>query len=548
MFLRWKISVYNKEDMCRNPHLGFFMDRIKNNFLDFLLVALFVSLTQFPYLFAALQSDQTYLFSGFLFNPLDGNTYLSKMRQGWEGKWLFELTYSPEKNQPAFLFVFYLFLGHVARIFHLNLVVTYHLARFLASLAVIHALKGFFQWCFEQKRIVRIALVWSIFGAGMGWLALPFGIFGPDFWIAEGYGFLATFANPHFPLAIAVMIWMMTLSQRVLAHPLQAWFALLAGFVLANLSPFAWVITSLVLCVYVGVIYWRNNRNNLKAILLRLGGFCLGGMPFLIYQFWVVRVDAVLAEWNRQNVTPSPDFWEFLIGYFPLAIWAVLGGMKAIRHRKPQALIPLIWLGVSLVLIYFPSPLQRRFMIGLYVPLVALAMNAIEAAPVQEDGALGKTSRGFWLNLSLFISMVTNLVLLFATFQAVQQRDNKIFLYREESKAYEWISEYLPEDAVILAAPESGSFIPAWTGLRVVYGHPFESIEAEKRKQLVERFYQGKLSPLEQKDFLKENSVTAILWGMRERIIAVPEFERFIEQTYPIGYRSEQITIYLVSP
>lgn len=524
------------------------MDKIKNNGFYFLVIVLFVFVTQFPYLYAALQSDQTFLFSGFLLNPLDGNTYLSKMRQGLAGNWLFELTYSPEKSQPVFLFVFYLFLGHVSRLLHLNLVFTYHLARFFASLAVILALKGFFQWCFEQERVVRIALVWSMFGAGMGWLALPFGIFGPDFWIAEGYVFLATFANPHFPLAIAMMVWMMTLSSRGLGHSLQAWFALLVGVVLANLSPFAWVITSLVLGFFLGLVYWRNERDNLKAVLFRLGGFCLGGVPFLIYQFLVVRLDTVLAEWNRQNVTPAPDFWVFLLGYFPLIIWAFFGGMKAMRNREDRTLIPLIWIGISLVLIYFPFSLQRRFMIGLYVPLVALAMKAVGEVTVQRDFALGKNACALWLNLSILISIVTYVILLFATMRATQQRDRAIFLHREEVKAFDWLSEYLPEDTVILVAPESGSFLPAWTGLRVVYGHPFESIQAEEKKQLVERFYQGKLSLLEQRKLLTENSVRAILWGRRERAIASPEFEHVLEQTYPIGYRSEQITIYLVIP
>jgi len=524
------------------------MDKIKRNLIEIVLIVFFLSLTQLPFLYASLKSDETFLFSGFLLNPLDGNTYLSKMRQGWEGNWLFELTYSSEKNQPAFLFVFYLFLGHLSRLFNFDLRLTFHLARLFSSLAVFLALKGFFQWCFKETRTVKVALAWSVFGAGIGWIALPFGGFTPDFWIAEGYVFLATFANPHFPLAIAIMVWMMTLSQDNLKHPLQIWFALLAGFVLANLSPFAWVITSLVLGVFGGISYWRNNRGNLKAILLRLIGFSLGGVPFLLYQFWIVRHDMVLAEWNRQNVTPSPDFWELLLGYLPLAIWAFWGGMKVVRHREAQTLIPLIWIVLSLVLIYFPSSLQRRFMIGLYVPLVALALNAVEDVSIQHKHTVKGNPRAFLLNFSLAISVVTNIVLLFVTIQAVQQRRSTIFLYREELKAFEWLNEQLPEDAVIMAAPESGSFLPAWTDLRVVYGHPFESVQAEKKRELVERFYQGKLSFLEQKKFLTENSVDAILWGVREQAIGNLEFQRILEQTYPIGYHSGQITIYRVVP
>ncbi|RMG05803.1 MAG: hypothetical protein D6735_04925, partial [Acidobacteria bacterium] len=146
------------------------MGKIKHNIGYISVFALFMILTQIPYLYAAWRSDQTAVFSGFLFNPLDGNTYLSKMRQGWEGQWLFELTYSPEKSQPAFLFVFYLLLGHLSRVFHLDLVLTYHLARFVASLALYAALKSFFEWYLGEKRRVEVALFWALSGAGMGWL------------------------------------------------------------------------------------------------------------------------------------------------------------------------------------------------------------------------------------------------------------------------------------------------------------------------------------------------------------------------------------------
>ncbi|PWH18320.1 MAG: hypothetical protein DDG59_06625 [Anaerolineae bacterium] len=519
------------------------MGKIKHNIGYISVFALFMILTQIPYLYAAWRSDQTAVFSGFLFNPLDGNTYLSKMRQGWEGQWLFELTYSPEKSQPAFLFVFYLLLGHLSRVFHLDLVLTYHLARFVASLALYAALKSFFEWYLGEKRRVEVALFWALSGAGMGWLVLPLGYLAPDLWVAEGYGFLAAFANPHFPLAIAIMVWIMTLSHRALEHPLNAWIAFLAGLTLANLSPFAWMISSAGLGIYLGLSLRNTERNMRNLLLFRLVGFGLGGAPFLLYQFYIVRQDAVLAEWNRQNITPSPSFWLLLLGYLPLLLWAFLGGIQIYRQKDARALLPIIWIAVSLGLVYFPSTLQRRFMIGLYIPMVALAMYAFQDLSVMKRNAIGVL-----LNVSLALSMVTNLILLFTVFQAVQQHEKTIFLDREEVEAFDWLREHLPKDAVVLASPESGSFLPAWTGLRVVYGHPFESIHADQRKQAVEQFYQGKLSLLEQSKFLAANSVTAILWGMRERAIAKLELQNTLEQIYPIDYQSEQITIYRAVP
>lgn len=513
-----------------------------------LIAILFLSVTQAPYLYAAFQSDQTFIFGGFLFNPLDANTYLSKMRQGWEGNWLFELTYSPEKNQLAFLFVFYLLLGHLCRIFHLDLVVGFHLARLLASLAMFFAVRNFFYHLFGDRKTIDIALFWAMFGAGLGWLLIPFGRFPPDFWIAEGYGFLSAFANPHFPLAIAIMVWVLTLSPNDFDPLHILWIVFFAGAILANLSPFAWVIASAVLGSLVIFPFQRMKAEERRSIFLRLLVLGLGGLPFLVYQLWVVRKDVVLAEWNRQNVTPSPNVAELVFSYLPLAIWAIVGVIRGLRQNDSRVRLPLIWVAISLFLVYLPSALQRRFLIGLYIPLVALAMIAFQSLTIDQDGLRRGHALAFWLRFSIVISVVTNVVLYLATFQAIQQRDRAVFLGREEAAAFRWLSQNLPRDAVVLASASSSAFLPAWTGLRVVYGHPFESIHADERKQLIEKFYQGELSLQEQRIFLEENSVIAILWGMRESEIASRAMRNYLEQTYPIGYRSDKVTIYCVQP
>ncbi|MCX8061428.1 MAG: hypothetical protein N3D16_02470 [Anaerolineales bacterium] len=523
------------------------MDQKHNRFLLFILLLL-IFLTQFPYEYADWHSNQFLMFGGFLFNPLDGNTYLSKMRQGWEGKWLFELTYSPEKNQPAFLFVFYLFLGHTSKILHLDLLTTYHLARLLACLVLLLAVKNFFQWLFDDRKIIEFAIFWTMFGAGLGWLVVPFGGFPPDFWIAEGYVFLSAFANPHFPFAMAIMVWTLTLSQKELERPRNLWIALFSGVALANLSPFAWIITSIVLGSYFLLSYPRADALSQRMIFLKLMVFGLGGIPFLAYQFWITRHDLVLFEWNRQNVTPSPNLGELFIGYLPLAVWAIWGMVRGHRLNDTRYSIPTIWVIVSLILVYLPSPLQRRFLIGLYIPLVALAMFAFQG--IEKSRKVQSKSNPFalWLRLSLALSLVSNLVILLVTFQAIRQRDSTIFLYREEVEAFRWLEGHLPKDSVVLAAPASGSFIPAWTGLRVVYGHPFESIYATERKNLVEKFYRGQMSQQELKTFLADYSVDVILWGIRERDISTVEMQDYLENTYPIGYYNVQVTVYRAIP
>ncbi|GAB4472226.1 MAG: hypothetical protein Kow0088_06740 [Anaerolineales bacterium] len=522
------------------------MKRRNENVVTYLLLLCFVVLTQAPYLFAYSQSDQMSVFSGFLFNPLDGNTYLSKIRQGWEGNWLFELTYSPENSKPAFLFVFYLLLGHIARVLHWDLIFTFHFARLGATICLFGALKQFFQWVMGEQKKIILALFWVMFGGGLGWLAVLFGGFTPDFWVAEGYVFLSAFANPHFPLSIALMLWVLTLSSKALEGRGNSWTALMGGLVLANLSPFAWIIATITLAAYI--VCTLNSEDPMRKIMMikRLVFFGLGGSPFLLYQLWIMRQDVVLGEWNRQNVTPSPTILNFVMGFLPLGVWSFLGAIRAYKKKDVKELLPLLWIAISVLLVFIPSPLQRRFMIGMYIPLVVLTNNFLHE--VFSDQKLERRDAiKLWMTFSLILSFLTNVILLSATFRAILQRDSSIFLYRDETKAYQWLSEHSQSDAVVLASPASGMYIPARTGLRVVYGHPFESIHAQQRMLLIENFYQGKMSPEEQRKFLTDFSIKFILWGYREQEIANPEVLNSLKQTFPIAYHSGKITIFRVS-
>src|SRR5574338_1585251 len=86
-----------------------------------------------PYLLAFILAGPQHVFTGFLVNTADGATYLAKMRQGYEGFWQFTLAFTAQPGEGAHLFLFYLFLCHLARLSNLPLLIVYHLARLLVS-------------------------------------------------------------------------------------------------------------------------------------------------------------------------------------------------------------------------------------------------------------------------------------------------------------------------------------------------------------------------------------------------------------------------------
>ena len=75
-----------------------------------------------------------------------------------------------------------------------------------------------------------------------------------------------------------------------------------------------------------------------------------------------------------------------------------------------------------------------------------------------------------------------------------------------------WLREQIPAETVVLADEELSAQIPAWGGgARVVYGHPFETVDAERKLAAVNRFYAGEMTTEEQIGFLDRYRVDVVI-------------------------------------
>ena len=86
-----------------------------------------------PYLYGALISTPAAQFGGLVIGVEDGNSYLAKMRLGATGGWRFYLFYTSEPHRGAYLFLFHLLLGKLARLSGLSFILVYHLARIVCG-------------------------------------------------------------------------------------------------------------------------------------------------------------------------------------------------------------------------------------------------------------------------------------------------------------------------------------------------------------------------------------------------------------------------------
>lgn len=446
-------------------------------FFSLLLYSLLIIL---PVAVASLPDRGRAVFNGFLANPTDGYSYLAKMEQGRAGAWGYRLAFSAEETRSHFLFAYYLFLGHLSRWLGMPTLVVFHLVRWLNGLILAIVLRRFIQELWKGNQIPA-DWVWFIclVGSGMGWLMIWTGYSPSDFWVAEAYPFLAGYTNPHFPLSIALILvgyltWIYPTKRIHLLIPP------LCGLLLAVIQPFGAVILGGLIgvdwLIRIRTAGWQSER------VIGLLEYGLAALPVMIlYQVDIAR-DPLLAAWNTQNVTPAAPWWDLIVSFSPGLVFAVIGLALSIRSKQWNYPVLWFWLIAGFGICFLPISLQRRFLIGIYIPLTILAANGLELiAENWRVSWLKKLKTGY-----IILAIPTIILLLILAGFGILSKHPDYYLSRDEADTLSWLHGNAKQGSIILADSRMGLYIPGATGLKVFYGHPYETPFAEQNKYEVE--------------------------------------------------------------
>ena len=355
-----------------------------------------------PFGMAVWSAGRDYVFGGFLLNPIDGNSYLAKMYEGFSGSWQFTLPYTADPGQGSYIFLFYIFLGHLSSWLGLPLIITFHAARLLASIGLLVVMYLFFHQFIPEPKQADAAYLMALLGSGLGWLAYPiFHILSRDSWVAEAYPFLSIYSNPHFPLALALILGLLLLSRR--KDHAWGWVGIFIGSIgLGTLLPFGVVLVAAILMVQGFWSYHETKEFNWPPLLM-VG---MGGAPVLIYQWWLTQTNRLLAMWNARTLHRLLQLLACLIGMFPILGLAIYGCLRRFSWARQQGRILLIWSLLGFLLLYLPFNLQRRFILGFFIPIAGLASLGLVELTRK------KPIRLMWiLTLLLLVSLPTDLII-----------------------------------------------------------------------------------------------------------------------------------------
>jgi hypothetical protein len=172
--------------------------------------------------------------------------------------------------------------------------------------------------------------------------------------------------------------------------------------------------------------------------------------------------------------------------------------------------------------------LQRRLSLGLHIPIAILAAQGLEQL-FRSNGLK---------RIAMAATLPTSFLLVLRLISGAVSHDPHIFITQNEAAAFNWLQAHTAPNAIVLAAPETGAFIPAFAGQRVIYGHPYETVNADQQKQAVTDFYNG---TIDRTTLLYADSIDYVFDGPRER--ALGSFDPATLNLKP-AFTSGDVTLY----
>lgn len=432
---------------------------------------------------------------GALHDHRNAALHLAHMMQGRNGVLLVNYLHTPEPHTGVFLDVIYMLLGVISGALSLQPLVVFHVARAGAVFFMGMALYGLGAIIWTRLRTRRLFFVLAMFGGGLGWLFMPF-LQAPDVVGSPIYPFQAGLFNVHYPLTIGFLAFLVgglirasnVVNSRAPSVSNEGLTVFVFSLVLSVIHPQSLLpilLAFLTLLIARGVVMRRWIIHDLRWMLW----VAVPALPMMLYYGLVLAHNPVAsAVWSQQNFVPAPDPLALAIGLGIPLIVAVPGLVRAVRRFESDGnQVMLGWL-VSILLLMYLSPLIRGyFALGLMIPVAYFATRALE------DYWFDLAARRWrYRLLAAFLPLVvaSHVVVMFAPLTNAQLlAPGGVTLERGYLRAFRWLEANTPQGVVVLTAPQTGLWLPAWTGSRVVYGSPENTLNPSQKERSVRAWY-----------------------------------------------------------
>ncbi len=519
------------------------------DFLWFSFAAIAIlAFSSIPYWVAHSSETDDLLFRGAYFDEVDYAVHISMMQAGRMGDWSYKMRFTSEDHQPAFIRMFYVFLGHLSKWINLNVESTYHLARWIFGYFSLFAI---FQLCrrvFQDEKLALGAFLLCSIGGGAGLLQILFNgtllksISPIDFWLIDAYIFFSISIFPSFSFTLSLMATALHLYLDYLStgKVRNIIFFSLIAVISQTTNPIAFAVVDIA-CAGATLFLWWNKRKVNFQELLGLGAIALAQTPLLVYNFLILNRDPVWSQFTLQNQTLSPSPIYYVWGFTPFWLLAIYGMILAFREKNVNMTAMSAWIFSGFILAYLPLPIQRRFLLGITIPLGIVAIYALNHFIKQlsrQRPALLKREQLIYFSY-LIISSISFITLSLGSSLYLQSRPIDNFYPRDLEKALLWLDQNANPHDFVVGEIKTSQIVAQRTRLKVYAGHPMETLFFDDKIKTVDDFFQGN-APV---DWIQKTPVKWVVYGPYEKEL-IPTFAPLPD--LELVYQNETVMIYKV--
>ena len=516
------------------------------DFLWFSVIA--IAILAFSYWAASSAETDELLFRGAYFDEVDYSVHLSMMQAGRMGDWAYEMRFTSEDHQPAFLRMFYIILGHISKWINLSVETTYHLARWLFGFTALYSIYLLCLKVFQEKKLGWTAFLLCVVGGGAGWIQLLANspllrdISPIDFWLIDAYVFFSISVFPSFSFTLTLMAVALNLYLDYLST--GKWQTVIYISLLAVVSqvtnPIAFAGIDIAFTGATIFLWWKNKKIDPRHFYA-LGGIALAQMPLLIYNFLVLDRDPFWSQFTFQNQTLSPPFSYYVWGFAPFLLLAIYGIVLAFREKKPGMIAMSAWAISGFILAYLPLFIQRRFLLGITIPLGILAIyglnHLIQRASIKIPG-IAKRDRLIYFTYIL-LSSISFINLSLGSSLYLQSRPSDNFYPRDLEQALVWLDNNAAPNDFVLGNIRTGQLIAQRTRLKTYVGHPMETLFFEDKLSIAESYYKDEAP----NGWIQQTPIEWVFYSLYEEAFS-PTFTP--EPDLELVYQNKTVQIYKV--
>lgn len=453
--------------------------------------------------------------------PTDYNFYLSRIRQGIEGRTTVIEKYTSEPHEGGYIQVLYLFLGWLGRWSRVPWERggdVYHVARFVFGMTLILLIAQYCKKAFSRSYFQILAFFLAV--TASTWPILvwvdPFG------WRFGGYmpwwsvmDSLQRITHiPHLILGQALLLFliMMASDEKVLKKPANWIFLGSLGFLLGIIFPPG----LLFFFVTMGIMFWINVIPRLVIGVI--------SAPSLLYLVLMTS----FYPWKRlvdvDIIRPLPfEYLEYFKAVGPILITGLVGLVVAIR-KKDKVMLPSVawvitWLFLLLAFKFVPQQSPLRF--SEMIPHVPLAVLTAYLFWIIGRKAIILPIMIIVMGIGVMYSSILwqkdfSDTKLMAAYPFVPTRSTVMYPLKDFIRAQKFIQDNTTRDTVILSETTAGNYIPVYSGNRVYVGHD-NTVASEAKQVAVKQFFSGQLPQEEARNWLATSGLSVIFFGPQEQ-------------------------------